>query len=52
METKLDLIIEKQDEGLSILWMLLGANRGADESDTLEDIISRAIDSVEELNQV
>ena len=49
--TKLDLIIEKQDEGLSMLRMLLGATRGADENDMLEDVIPKAIDSVEELNK-
>ena len=50
--TKLDLIIEKQDEGLSMLRMLLGATRGADENDMLEDVIPKAIDSVEELNKL
>ena len=50
--TKLDLIIEKQDEGLSMLRMLLGATRGADKNDMLEDVIPKAIDSVEELNKL
>ena len=50
--TKLDLILEKQDEALSMLRMLLGATRGADENDMLEDVIPKAIDSVEELNKL
>ena len=50
--TKIDLIIEKPDEGLSMLRMVLGATRGADENDMLEDVIPKAIDSVEELNKL
>ena len=34
-----------------MLRMLLGATRGADENDMLEDVIPMAINSVEELNK-
>ena len=35
-----------------MLWMVLCATRGADENDMLEDVIPRAIDSVEEVNKL
>ena len=47
-------MIEKQDEGLSILQMLLGAtSKGTANTDImLEDIIPNPVDSVEDLNKL
>ena len=51
--TKLDIMIEKQDEGLSILRMLLGAigKATANTDIVLKDIIPSPVDSVEDLNK-
>ena len=45
------MILENQNEGLSIIRMLLGATRGTDGNDMLEDILPKPIDSVEDLEQ-
>ena len=47
-------MIEKQDEGLSILQILLGAtSKGTANTDImLEDIIPNPVDSVEDLNKL
>ncbi|CAB4013447.1 Hypothetical predicted protein [Paramuricea clavata] len=52
--TKLDIMIEKQDEGLSILRMLLGATSKATANTDvmLEDIIPSPVDSVDDLNKL
>ena len=51
---KLDIMIEKQDEGLSIFRMLLGATSKATANTDimLEDIIPNPVDSVEDLNKL
>lgn len=43
------MMIEKQDEGISILRVLLSATRGVGENDMLEDVLPNPIDSVEDL---
>lgn len=45
-------MIEKQDEGLSILRMLLGATSKTNTDIMLEDIIPNPADSVEDLNKL
>ncbi|XP_028415606.1 uncharacterized protein LOC114538964 isoform X3 [Dendronephthya gigantea] len=45
--TKLDIMLEKQEEALSILRVVLGATRGVSGNDMLEDIIPNPLDSVE-----
>ena len=46
---KLDTMIEKQDEALSILRMLLSATRGVGGNDILEDLLPNSVDSMADL---
>lgn len=48
----MDTMIEKQDEALSILRVLLSATRGVGGNDMLEDILPKPMDSVEELEEL
>ncbi|XP_028417120.1 uncharacterized protein LOC114541386 isoform X1 [Dendronephthya gigantea] len=50
--TKLDIMLEKQEEALSILRVVLGATRGVSGNEMLEDIIPNPLDSVEELENL
>ncbi|XP_046862855.1 uncharacterized protein LOC124456454 [Xenia sp. Carnegie-2017] len=49
--TKLEALIDKQEEAFSILGALLSAKKGVDEHEILEDIVPNALDSVEELEE-
>lgn len=46
------MVIEKQDEALSILRVLLTATRGVGGNDVLEDILPVPIDSVQDLQEL
>lgn len=51
--TKLDTIIEKHDETLSILRVILTSTRGVDNDDAvLEDILSKPVDNVKDLKEL
>ena len=50
--SKLDIMIEKQSEVLSILQVLLNATKGAGGHDMLEDVLPKPIDSPKELEQM
>lgn len=43
------MLIEKQDEGISMLRVLLSATRGVGGTDMLQDVLPKPIDSVEDL---
>jgi hypothetical protein len=45
-------LIDKHEEALSILRVLLSATRGVHNEDILEDIIPKALDSVDELEEL
>ena len=49
---KLDILIEKQSEALSILQVLLSATKGVGGHDMLEDVLPKSIDSPEELEKM
>lgn len=49
MLTKLETLIEKHDETLAILRVLLSATRGVNENEVLEDILPSPLNSVEDL---
>ncbi|CAB3984199.1 Hypothetical predicted protein [Paramuricea clavata] len=49
---KLDIMIEKQSEALSILQVLLGATKGVSGQDMLDDVLPKPIDSPEELEEM
>ena len=49
--TKLDTLIDKHEEALSILRVLLSATKGINEEEVLEDVIPDAFDSVEQLEE-
>lgn len=42
-------MIQKQDEGLAILRLLLSATRGVNGNDMLEDVLPKPIDNSEEM---
>ena len=50
--TKLDTLIDKHEEALSILRVLLSATKGVNDEEIIEDIIPNAIDSVDELEEL
>ena len=50
--TKLDTLIDKHEEALSILRVLLNATKGVNEEEVLEDVIPNAIDDVETLEEL
>ncbi|XP_046856603.1 uncharacterized protein LOC124449683 isoform X2 [Xenia sp. Carnegie-2017] len=50
--TKLETLIDKQEEALSILRGLLSAKKGVDEHEILEDFVPNPLDSVEELEEL
>ncbi|XP_046864389.1 uncharacterized protein LOC124458416 [Xenia sp. Carnegie-2017] len=50
--TKLETLIDKQEEALSILRALLSATKGVDEHEILEDVLPNPLDSVEELEDL
>lgn len=49
--TKLDTLIEKHDETLSILRVLLSATRGVNDKELLDDILPSPLDTVEEMTE-
>ena len=50
--TKLETLIEKHDETLAILRVLLSATRGVNENVMLEDILPSPLDSTEDLQEL
>ncbi|XP_046855916.1 uncharacterized protein LOC124449018 [Xenia sp. Carnegie-2017] len=50
--TKLETLIDKQEEASSILRVLLRAKKGVDEDEILEDVVPNPLDSVEELEDL
>jgi hypothetical protein len=50
--TKLETLIEKHDETLAILRVLLSATRGVNENEMLEDILPSPLDSVQDLQEL
>ena len=49
---KLDIMIEKQSEALSILQVLLAATKGVGDHDMLKDVLPKPIDSTEQLEKM
>ena len=49
---KLDMMIEKQSECLSMLQVLLGAAKGVGGQDMLEDVLPKPNDTCEELEEM
>jgi hypothetical protein len=49
--TKLDTLIEKHDETLSILRVLSSATRGVNDKELLDDILPSPLDTVEEITE-
>ena len=49
--TKLETIIQKQEDGLSMLRMLLGATK-VDGNDILEDVLPQPLDTAEALKEL
>ena len=50
--TKLDTPIDKHEEALSILRVLLSATKGVNDEEIIEDIIPNALDSIDELEEL
>ena len=48
---KLDTLIDKHEEALSILGVLLSATKGINEEEVLEDVIPNAFVSVEQFEE-
>jgi len=45
-------LIDKHEEALSILRVLLSATKGINEEEVLEDVIPNAIDDIEQLEEL
>ena len=49
---KLETITQKQDEGLALLRVLLGATRGVNGNDMLEDVLPKPMDTIPDLEEM